>query len=178
VEKVELDTGELLPAESVMVSVGVSPRTELAERAGLETGKGILVDERLRTSEEDVFAAGDAIEQDGSCYGIWPPAREQGEIAGGNVAGKERIYDGSLSYFKLKVAEIDMISAGIRDEDRAEEIVTREAEDQNSYKKFYLNEGDRLIGVITVGDGSTHSKILNALRGREKLKKLEDGLEQ
>ncbi len=175
VEKVELDTGELLPAESTIVSAGVSPRTELAEAAGLETGRGILVDERLQTSEEDVFAAGDAIEQDGSCYGIWPPAREQGEIAGSNVAGEEKIYDGSLSYFKLKVAQIDMISAGIREESRAEEVVTRE-EDRKSYKKFYLDEGGKLIGVITVGDRSSHSKILNALRGREKLEKLEDSL--
>ncbi len=178
VEKVELDTGEVLSAESVVVSAGVSPRTELARAAGLETDRGVLVNDQLRTSEENVYAAGDAIEQNGSCYGIWAPAREQGEIAGENLAGAKKTYDGNLSYFKLKVAEIDMISAGIREESRAEEIVIREEEDRKNYKKYYLDEAGRLIGVITVGDGSSHSKILNALRGRGKLKKLEDSLDQ
>ncbi len=178
VEKVELDTGEVISAESVVVSAGVSPRTELAEAAGLETGRGILVDDQLRTSDENVYAAGDAIEQNGNCYGIWPPAREQGDVAGGNLAGEKNTYDGSLNYFKLKVAEIDLISAGIRKESLAGEIVTRKEGNQEDYKKFFLDEGARLIGVIAVGDVSTHSTILNALRKREELKTLEEKLEK
>lgn len=178
VEKVALDTGEVLPAEAVVVSAGVTPRTELAEAAGLETGRGILVDKNLQTSNENVYAAGDSIEQNGNCYGIWPPAREQGEVAGKNLAGEEEVYTGSLSYFKLKVAQIDLISAGVREESQAEDVVSRENEGRKNYKKFFLDNRGKLIGAITVGDGSSHSKILNALREKEEFKKLDENLKE
>jgi len=169
-----LDSGEEIKTDLTIISAGVSPRTKLASGTGLETGRGIIVDKTLRTSDPHIFAAGDAIEQDGQCYGIWPPAMEQGKVAGKNLIGGNAEYDGSLSYFKLKVASIDMISAGIRDEERAEEVVVNEKEERGVYKKFFLNDARELIGAILVGDQSCYPVVLNGLRNRTNLEKLNE----
>ncbi|MBS3786819.1 NAD(P)/FAD-dependent oxidoreductase [Candidatus Bipolaricaulota bacterium] len=162
-----LNTGETVRTDMVIISAGISPRTELAESGGLETSRGIIVDKTLRTSDDEIFAAGDAMEQNGRCYGIWPPAQEQGKIAGKNLIGGEKVYEGSLSYFKLKVAGIDMISAGIRDEERAREVLVNEKESEQTYKKFFLNENEELIGAILVGNQSCYPAVLNGLRTRK-----------
>ncbi len=172
VRSVSLSTGEEIPADLVIISVGVSPRTELAAGGGIKTSRGIVVDECLQTSLPDIYAAGDVIEQNGQCYGIWPPAQEQGKIAGKNLLGAGETYDGSLSYYKLKVANIDLISAGVRDESAAATVIAREEKTENTYKKFFLDEKGELIGAILVGDGSSHAKVLNGLRKSSKFEQL------
>ena len=169
-----LDTGKKIETDLTIISAGVSPRTKLASGAGLDTNRGILVDENLRTSRPEIFAAGDAIEQNGNCYGIWPPALEQGKVAGKNLIGGEEEYDGSLSYFKLKVASIDMISAGVREKDRAEKVLVEEEKAERNYKKFFLNEDEELIGAILVGDKNCYPAVLNGLRNRTSFAKLNE----
>lgn len=169
-----LDTGKEIGTDLTIISAGVSPRTKLATGAGLETERGIVVDKNLRTSRPDIFAAGDAIEQNGQCYGIWPPAQEQGKIAGQNLLGGEKEYDGSLSYYQLKVAGIDLISAGERDEKGADEVLTHEEKANRVYKKFFLNESGELIGAILVGDKGCYPSVLNGLRNRTNFHKLNE----
>ena len=169
-----LDTGKKVKTDLTIISAGVSPRTKLASGAGLETKRGIIVDKHLQTSQPEIFAAGDAIEQNGQCYGIWPPALEQGKIAGNNLIGKEKEYDGSLSYFKLKVASIDMISAGAREEEKAAEILVNEEEKNQTYKKFFLNDSKELVGAILVGDPSCYPTVLNGLRNRTGFRELNE----
>ncbi|MCF7890386.1 FAD-dependent oxidoreductase [Candidatus Bipolaricaulota bacterium] len=170
-------SGETVKADLVIISAGISPRTELAEDAGLETSRGIIVDKNLRTSRADIFAAGDAIEQNGRCYGIWPPAQEQGKIAGRNLLGEEKKYDGSLSYYQLKVAGIDLISAGVRDEEEANKVLTDKRKTDRIYKKFYLNESEELIGAILVGDKACYPTVLNGLRNRANFDELNEEYE-
>lgn len=167
-----LDDGKKIKTDLTIISAGVSPRTKLASGAGLKTNRGILVDENLRTSQSEIFAAGDAIEQNGRCYGIWPPALEQGKVAGKNLIGADEEYDGSLSYFKLKVASIDMISAGVKEEDRAEKVLVDEKKAEKNYKKFFLNEDGELIGAILVGDKQCYPTVLNGLRNRRSFTEL------
>ncbi len=174
VNSVTLTTGEDLRADLVIISAGISPNVELANRAGIRTSRGILVDENLKTSHEDIYAAGDVIEQNGQCYGIWPPAQEQGKVAGRNMLGNEEVYDGSLSYYRLKVASIDLISAGVRDENSAEEVLVQNQESENTYKKFFLSDRGELIGAILVGNRSIHSKVLNGLRNTSNFEELND----
>ncbi len=169
-----LDTGEKINTDLTIISAGVSPRTKLATGAGLETERGIIVDENLRTSQPEIFAAGDAIEQNGKCYGIWPPAQEQGRIAGKNLLGEEEEYDGSLSYYKLKVASVDMISAGVRDEEEANKALVDRKESEIIYKKFFLNDKGELIGAILIGDKGCYPTVLNGLRTRANFNELND----
>jgi nitrite reductase (NADH) large subunit len=75
-----LEGGETLSGQMVVISAGVRANLELAEPLGLKTDKGVVVDERLRTNQPDIYAAGDVAEFRGMPYGIWPAAMEQGKI--------------------------------------------------------------------------------------------------
>ena len=74
---IRLKDGRLVPGELVLFSTGIRSEVALAQAAGLSVNRGIVVDQRLQTSVEDIFAAGDAAEFEGRVYGIIPPAIEQ-----------------------------------------------------------------------------------------------------
>ena len=112
-DSVVLDDGEVVPAELVVMGVGVRPRTELAERAGLRVDRGIVTDERLRTSAPDVWAAGDVARFPwrGSLVRIehFAVAARQGQAVARSMLGDEtevrdvpffwsQHYDVSISY--------------------------------------------------------------------------------
>jgi NADPH-dependent 2,4-dienoyl-CoA reductase/sulfur reductase-like enzyme/nitrite reductase/ring-hydroxylating ferredoxin subunit len=94
-DEVELDDGSRLPADLVVIGVGVRPRTGLAEDAGLEVDNGIVVDDRLRTSDPHVWAAGDIAsypDQNAGRVRIehWVLAERQGQTAARNILGQDR----------------------------------------------------------------------------------------
>ncbi len=161
VESVHLQNDEILPAEMVIVSAGVRPNLEPAQRLGLATDKGIIVDSTLRTSRPEIFAAGDAAQFGDHVYGIWPAAMEQGRAAGTNMAGGGVIYEGSTPANKLKVAGIDLASAGAIDaEDR---FASRLEETDTVYRKFVI-DGNHLIGCIMLGDTADFARTVRAIK--------------
>ena len=91
-----LEDGQEIPGGLVLFSAGIRPNLDLARDMGLEMDKGIKVDDRLMTSREGVWAAGDLIEHRGGMYGLWIPAKEQGEAAGINMAGGSVLYEGTI----------------------------------------------------------------------------------
>ena len=97
--EVKTENGELLGADVVIAGVGIYPEDELAKKAGLEVYDGIEVDERLRTSDSDIFAAGDNAYFPFSALGEttriehWDNAKSQGKLAGRNMAGADEPYD-------------------------------------------------------------------------------------
>jgi len=127
VQKVCLADGEEIKTDMILVSAGVRPDIQLAQEIELECNRGIIVNSELRTSCPDIHAAGDCAEYKGMVYGIWPAAMEQGRIAGLQMIGKNVQYQGSLIMNRLKVAGIELASAGEIDSDnRFESIVTEE----------------------------------------------------
>lgn len=159
-----LEGGERLPAEMVIVSAGVRPNMELAESLELDSGKGITVDERLRTSKPDIYAAGDVAEFQGMSYGIWPAAMEQGKIAGTNMAGGDVLYKGTTMANTLKVVGIDLASAG--DIDAENKFESRVVQDEKVYKKLVI-DNDRIIGCIMLGDTKGFNRITKAMSDKE-----------
>jgi len=105
VEAVRLSDGTVLPATAVVVGVGVTPRVELAEAAGLSIDNGIVVDEHLQTSAPGVFAAGDVANAFHPRYGTrirlehWSAALNQGPVAARNMLGKATVYDRTPYFF-------------------------------------------------------------------------------
>ena len=166
VEQVLLDNDDVLPAGMVIVSAGVRPNLELAGMLGLEKDKGIIVNERLQTSGPDIYAAGDVIEFHGRTYGIWPAATEQGKIAGINIAGGNAIYKGTTLSNILKVAGIDLASAGEIDENNRYEA--RVIATETVYKKVVIDH-DRVIGCIMLGDRKNFNRISNAISSGENI---------
>ena len=92
VRAVAFEDGSELPAELVLITTGVAADANLAKAAGLKVNKGVVVDEQMRTSEPDIFAAGDISECNGKLYGLWMPAKAQGTVAGHNAAGKNDVF--------------------------------------------------------------------------------------
>ena len=117
----QLQDGTELAADLVVMSVGVRPNSELAAAAGLELGaRGhIVVDEHLRTSDPEIFAAGDVVEVVDRVSGrktaipLAGPANKQGRIAADNIAGKERVYRGSWGASVIKVGSLTAAAVGL-----------------------------------------------------------------
>jgi nitrite reductase (NADH) large subunit len=156
VKGVQLEGGEELSAEMVIISAGVRPNLEMAESLGLDQDKGIIVDEHLKTNKPDIYAAGDVAAFKGMPYGIWPAAMEQGEIAGINMAGGDRTYGGTTFSTTLKVVGIDLASAGNIDAEN--EFESKVFTDEQVYKKIVL-ENNKIIGCIMLGDTKGFNKI-------------------
>jgi len=162
VEGVSLKDGRTVEGQMVIVSAGVKPNIKLAQAMGLETKNGILVNDRLETKSEGIFAAGDAAEHRGRCYGIWPAAQRQGETAGVNMAGGNALYEGTVVSNTLKVVGIDLTAAGEIDAEGKLDCVVRSDREKCIYCKVAFKE-DKIVGCIVLGDVEERSEILGAV---------------
>lgn len=171
VEAVLLEGGEELTAQLVVISAGVRCNMELAEPLGLETDKGIKVNEHLQTNQPDIYAAGDVAEFKGFPYGIWPAAMEQGKIAGINMAGGEARYEGTTMANTLKVVGVDVASAGEIDAEGKYESKVVMAE--KVYKKIVLEE-KRIIGCIMLGDSRAFNDITKLMADKRDVSQVKD----
>jgi nitrite reductase (NADH) large subunit len=166
-----LEGGETLSGQMVVISAGVRPNLELAEPLGLKTDKGVVVDERLRTNQPDIYAAGDVAEFKGMPYGIWPAAMEQGEIAGINMAGGKATYNGTTMAAKLKVVGIDLASAGNIDAEN--EFESKVSTDEDVYKKIVL-ENNQIIGCIMLGDTKGFNEVTKMMSEKKDVSQIKD----
>ncbi|MBI4773430.1 MAG: NAD(P)/FAD-dependent oxidoreductase [Deltaproteobacteria bacterium] len=173
VSGVRLESGETIEAEMVIVSAGVRPNLELAKPLGLEVDKGIIVDERMRTSREGVFAAGDVTQFNGMLYGIWPAAMEQGKIAGINMGGGEAVYSGTTMANILKVVGIDLASMGNIDAENEYESIVVSGE--NFYKKVVIMD-NLVIGGIFLGDKGEFNDIKKLMEEQTDISKTKNSL--
>jgi nitrite reductase (NADH) large subunit len=168
VEGVLLENGDFVPTEMVIISAGVKSSLELARMLEVRTDKGIIVNKYMQTSQPAIYSAGDVIEFEGKTYGIWPAAMEQGKIAGINISGGKVPYTGTTLSNILKVAGIDLASAGEIDEDNRYESKVVASED--IYKKAVIDNG-KVIGCIMLGDRTNFNRINKAISTGENILK-------
>ena len=166
VEGVRTDNREI-PCDMVVMGIGVVPNTELAVQAGAAIGSlgGVTVDENMRTSVQNVFAAGDVCEtydlalERKAINAIWLCATEQGKVAGRSMAGVKAVYPGSVrmnsigNFIGQPAISLGMIavpSEGTGEESggKYQEVIRRT---KDTYRKLILKDG-RLKGAILVGD--------------------------
>ncbi|NJO21610.1 MAG: NAD(P)/FAD-dependent oxidoreductase [Sphingomonadales bacterium] len=152
VEVVALTNEQKLDCGLVVMAVGVRPSTVLAREAGLETHRGILVDDRMATSADGIFALGECAEHRGQCYGLIEPGYEQAKILAHHLAGRAGSYEGSVVATSLKVSGIPVFSIGAFDDVQAEAIVLEDRE-AAVYRKLVVRDG-HLIGAVLYGDTS------------------------
>jgi nitrite reductase (NADH) large subunit len=150
-----------LEADLVVVSIGIRPEVELARGAGLQVARGIVVDDRMRTSVLGVVALGECAEHRGAVYGLVAPIREQAAVAADTLLDRPGPdYRGSLQWAKLKVMGVDLVSIGQPEGPR--EAVTLDAT-RPVYRKLVLDEG-RAAGAILLGDTRGTEALLDAIR--------------
>lgn len=152
VEAVELTDGQRLACGLLIMAVGVKPSIALAREAGLATNRGILIDDGLKTSADNVFAIGECAEHQGRCYGLIEPGYEQARILARRLAGLEAEYAGSVVATSLKVSGIPLFSIGAFDDSEAQPIVLRD-KSAGTYRKLVVRDG-RLVGAVLYGDTS------------------------
>lgn len=159
-----LDDGGKLPADLVMMCVGVTPNSELARAAGLKVGpRGhIVVDAHLQTSVPDIYAAGDVIEVTDLVTGmptaipLAGPANKQGRIAADNLAGGDSVYAGTLGAAVLKCGKLTAASVGLT-ERRLKQL-------QLPYHRVYIHPGSN--AAYYPGGAMLHMKLLFAPDGK------------
>ncbi len=147
--------GGVLPAEMVVMAIGVKPNKELAAATGIKTGRGIIVNEFQETSIPDMYAAGDAAEVLDPLTGeltvpaIWPVAVEQGRIAASNMAGFKETYDGTAAMNAVEIGGMPLVSIG--DIEGKAGDVCLIAQKHDAYRKVVVR--DTIVkGVLCLGD--------------------------
>jgi NAD(P)H-nitrite reductase large subunit len=112
VERVLLEGGEELRADLVVIAAGIQPDVDLARASGLEVGRGVLVDDELRTSAAGVRAVGECSEHRGAVDGLWSPVLAQAKALGASLAGRPAGFLGAAAATTLKVAGIELFCCG------------------------------------------------------------------
>jgi nitrite reductase (NADH) large subunit len=164
---VRLAGGELLPAELVVLSAGVRPNSHLARQAGLDVKSGVVVDDRMVTSDPSILAAGDVAEHRGVVYGIWPAAYAQGAIAGANAVGGALEFRGLPPSNRLKVLAVDVYSIGQAQPGDASFMIYERTQGDR-YVRLVCRDG-ALVGANLYGDTSLAGAVKEAVEGAQQV---------
>jgi nitrite reductase (NADH) large subunit len=166
VDGVELTDGRRIDADAVIFAAGIRPNVALARDAGIAVGRGIVVDDHLRTAAPEIFALGECAEHRGVCYGLVEPAYEQARVLAQHLAGKAAAYGGSVVATNLKVSGVSVFSAGDFVGAEGSETILLSDTGRGTYKKLVISEG-RLTGAVLVGDVESALWYLELIRTRE-----------
>ncbi|HEX7849764.1 MAG TPA: nitrite reductase large subunit NirB [Sphingomonas sp.] len=151
VEGVQLKDGRTIPASLVVMAVGIRPAVALAREAGLAVGRGIQVDDHMVTSDADVLAVGECVEHEGQVYGLVAPLWDMCRALADGLVGQPKGYRPQATSTKLKVAGLDVFSAGdFAGGEGCEDIVLRDAS-RGVYKRVVIRD-DRMVGAVLYGD--------------------------
>lgn len=164
VEEIEVSEGkvvgvrlqnEMVACDLIVMAVGVKPNTALAASAGVKVSRGIIVDEYLRTSIPDIYAAGDAVEvfDSGSesyvVPAIWPVAVEHGQLAAWNMLGFDKPFVFTAAMNSVEIAGIPFISVGDIEGGSQDHILINHQD--TNYKKVVMR-GQTVRGVLFLGN--------------------------
>ena len=164
VEKVSFTDGSEVSSNIVVFATGIKPEITLAKEAGIDTKKGILVNDHLQTSDENIFAIGECCEHSGNTYGLVAPLYEQAKYCAKKLAGKDSDgYSGSTLSTRLKISGVDLFSAGdYMGDETTEELILLD-EKVGIYKKLVIYD-NKIIGTVLYGDTADASWYLKLLK--------------
>jgi NAD(P)H-nitrite reductase large subunit len=154
-KRLKFAVGPDLVADVVIMATGIRTNLDWLQGSGVDVKHGVVVDDHLRSSVPNVYAAGDVaqgrdlISGEGAVHAIEPTAQEHGRVVGANMAGKDVRYRGSLIINIVEVCHLDAASFGAWDDPKAEAISGLK-QDRNAYRKL-LFRGERLTGAIIIG---------------------------
>jgi nitrite reductase (NADH) large subunit len=164
VERIEFADGSVIDTDMIIVSAGIRPRDDLAKDATLTVGErgGIVVNDRLETSDPRIFAIGECALHGGMIYGLVAPGYEMAEIVAANLTGDERQFAGTDLSTKLKLMGIDVASFGDYElpPDKATPLALDDPFEGVYCKLLFAPDGTRLLGGILVGDAADYGRLL------------------
>jgi nitrite reductase (NADH) large subunit len=157
---VTLKGGESLAADMLAVAAGVQPNVATVADGPCALNQGVLVDECLRTSVPDVYAAGDVAEvkdflsDERAIHAIWPTAVDQGLIAGANMAGRKLRYPGSLGMNVVELFDVTLAEIGRFREAPTDDVRLLSGTGADLYRKVVVDKEGTLVGAMYLGDES------------------------
>jgi nitrite reductase (NADH) large subunit len=176
VEGLELKDGRVLPADLVVMAVGIRANADLARTAGLEIDRGIEVDDQLQASLADIYAIGECAQHRGVCYGLVEPAYEQARVLARRLTGDAgAAYAGSVLATNLKVSGVNVFSAGDFMGAPGTESIIFSDPGLDAYKKLVIANG-RLVGVVLCGDTVDGLWYLDLIRSGAPIEGMRDQL--
>ena len=152
VRAVRFKDGLEIPADLVVMAVGIRPNIELAKASGIHCERGIIVSDTMQTYDPSVYAVGECVQHRGELFGLVAPTFEQAKVCANQLAevGSGR-YRGSVTSTKLKVTGIDLFSAGdFKGGEGFEELVMQDPS-RGIYKKLVVKD-NRIRGAVLYGD--------------------------
>ena len=176
VRAVRFKDGSEIPAQLVVMAVGIRPNTDLAESAGLHCNRGIVVNDTMQTFDPRIYAVGECVSHRGTAYGLVAPLFEMAKVAANHLAlmGIGR-YAGSVTSTKLKVTGIDLFSAGdFIGDDSTEEIVLSDTVG-GVYKKLVIKD-NKLVGSVLYGDTVDGTWYFKLMREGKNISEIRDHL--
>jgi assimilatory nitrate reductase electron transfer subunit len=173
VRSVEMADGYALDADLVVIACGVHPRVGLAQTAGLDVRKGVVVDDELRTSDPYIHAIGDCAQHDGVLYGLATPALEQADALAELLAGDANArYTGTRSLTRLTLnghdSPFDLAAFGEPEPLPGDDVIQLADATRGTYRKVVVRD-DRLVGGVLVGELGTVGALARAWEGAEPL---------
>ncbi|MBE5674170.1 NAD(P)/FAD-dependent oxidoreductase [Staphylococcus sp. SS35] len=169
VEGVKLADGREIPADLVVMAVGIRPYTEVAKESGLDVNRGIVVNDVMQTSDSNIYAVGECAEHNGKVYGLVAPLYEQGKVLADHLTDKETNgYKGSTTFTSLKVSGCDLYSAGQIVENAEIKGIEIFNSVDNNYKKIFLKDGN-VVGAVLYGDIDDGSRFYNMMKKSESI---------
>lgn len=177
-DNVLLNSGRSVPFDIVVMSIGVKPQIELAKDAGLEVSRGIIVDSTLKTSDENVYAAGDNVEITDFATGtralipLAGPANRQGRIIADNICGKNETYKNTQGSSVVKIFNLTLAAVGAN-ETRLKKLEIPYLKtfiyanshagyypgaNQILYKMLFTKEG-RILGLQAIGMDGVEKRV-------------------
>jgi len=171
---VQLESGEVLEADILIAATGVRPNLDFLAGSEIAHRWGVTVDDRLRTSIPDIYAAGDCIETSDRLTGdiyvhaILPNAIEQGKVVALNLLGYDTVYEGAERMNSLKHLGLPIIAVGLK---QGDEVLRARVD--GGWRTLYLQE-NRLLGFQLIGDIRAAGALRTLLNRHEDIRRIKD----
>lgn len=161
---VKLKDGTVIDADIVVMAIGIRPNVDLAQKVGIYSERGVVVDDTMLTYDPSIYAVGECAQHRGIAYGLVAPLFDQARVCANHLIFKAYLsYKGSVTSTKLKVTGVDLFSAGdFSSGEGKEEIVMQDA-NSGVYKKIVLKD-NRIEGAVLYGDTGDGAWYFQLLR--------------
>lgn len=172
VEGFKTSDGKIHSCDAVIYSVGTKPNIDILEDTPIEINRGIVVNEKMETNVDGIFAVGDVAEYNNHIFGLWNIAIAQGKIAGYNITGKNTPYEFIVPVTTLSAFGLSLFSMGIVDEAMATNVIVEDKSDENVYNKIFI-DNNQVIGAIVIGSIKSSPALKAAIERKINIKNID-----
>lgn len=175
VEAVLLQDKTTIPADLVVMAVGIRPETRLANDAAIEVERGITVDDAMRTSDPDILAVGECVEHRQQLFGLVAPLYDQAKVVAATLLEEDAVFAPKEVSTKLKVTGCDLFSAGDFAEGEGREDIVFRDPSRGVYKRLVI-ENNVIVGAVMYGDIADGNWFFGLIKDKTDISDMRDTL--